>query len=431
MSGWRKRSEGPSTSMSRASTAGVDRRCRDAGGSHDLRRPRRDRRARRSAGAIACPCGRSSARAANSRSRRALSGRTSRSPSPDAVSSRIVAESSASARGFPAASRRIRSRTDGASSGASLDTMSRASRSLNGCRASSSMPAASNGDASPSRSPTTITSGSEPRRRATKASASADGRSSHWTSSATTRIGVRAAASASSVSVARAMRNGSSAAPSTRPNATPSAAYCGFGSASRPPRIGRSSWWRPANGRFASVLTPVVRRTRIPAAWASTTARSSSADLPIPAVAVDQERPAAGRRRRRRGRRRSPAPGPGRGSLRWRSPAHVRAPGNVHHRAVRHGHAIIPPAPAVESSGSRARRGSSEAREGHMLRRPGVSCARRAGSARRSLPPLPATPGTRSPRRSPPVSPRTRSLAWVSSHAHAWHRSCGRSRGSP
>ena len=35
-----------------------------------------------------------------------------------------------------------------------------------------------------------MTSGSEPSRRATKARASADGRSSHWTSSATTKIGV-------------------------------------------------------------------------------------------------------------------------------------------------------------------------------------------------------------------------------------------------
>ncbi len=216
--------------------------------------------------------------------------------------------------GFPAASRRIRSRTDAVSSGASLDTMSRASPSLNGCRASSSMPAASNGDASPSRSPTTITSGSEPRRRATKASASADGRSSHWTSSATTRIGVRAAASASSVSVASAMRNGSSAVPSTRPNATPSAAYCGFGSASIPVRIGRSSWWRPANGRFASVRTPVVRRTRIPEAWASATARSSSADLPIPASPWIRSAPPPAAAWRR-GWRRSPALGPDRGSL--------------------------------------------------------------------------------------------------------------------
>ena len=39
MSGWRKRSTGPSTSMSRASTAGVDRRRRYAGGSHHLRHP--------------------------------------------------------------------------------------------------------------------------------------------------------------------------------------------------------------------------------------------------------------------------------------------------------------------------------------------------------------------------------------------------------
>ena len=65
--------------------------------------------------------------------------------------------------------------TDGARSGASRETRSHASRSLNGCGTSWSMPAASNGEASPSRSPTTITSGSEPRRRATKASASADG----------------------------------------------------------------------------------------------------------------------------------------------------------------------------------------------------------------------------------------------------------------
>ena len=43
------------------------------------------------------------------------------------MSSRIVAESSASASGFPAASRRIRSRTEGASSGRGAYTMSRAS----------------------------------------------------------------------------------------------------------------------------------------------------------------------------------------------------------------------------------------------------------------------------------------------------------------
>ena len=60
--------------------------------------------------------------------------------------------------------------------------------------------------------------------------------------------------------------------PRLRPNAAARAICCGFGNVSSPARIGRSSWWRPAKGRFVSVRTPVVRRTRIPAAWASPTA---------------------------------------------------------------------------------------------------------------------------------------------------------------
>ena len=101
---------------------------------------------------------------------------------------------------------------------------------------------------------------------------------------------------------------------STRPNATPSAAYCGFGSASSPPRIGRSSWWSPAKGRLASVLTPVVggRAIRRPGpaprpAPTAPTCRSPRCRGP----GVPRHPPS----RWPRGRRRSPAPGPVRGSF--------------------------------------------------------------------------------------------------------------------
>ena len=158
------------------------------------------------------------------------------------------------------------------------------------------MPAASNGDASPSRSPTSITSGSEPRRRATKASASADGRSSHWTSSATTRIGASAAASASSVSVARAMRNGSSAAPSTRPNAAPSADVL---------RLRQRV--EPGEDRSEQLVEAGERQVRLgpdagrpedshPRGPGQPDGAFQQRRLADPGVAADQERAAAGRR---------------------------------------------------------------------------------------------------------------------------------------
>ena len=227
--------------------------------------------------------GRSRARAEKARSRRSLIGRASGNASLVTGSSCIEPDSSTSASGLPAASRTIRSHTPAGKPGARERTIARATSSSRGRSVSSSMPAASIDDNSSSRAASSRTSGSDPSRRATNASASCDGRSSHWTSSATTRIGVSAAASVRSVSVAMATRNGSSAASDVSPNAAASASRWGPGSRSRPPRIGRRSWWRPANGRCASVRTPTARRTRIPRVRAVSIARPSRADLPIPA----------------------------------------------------------------------------------------------------------------------------------------------------
>ena len=116
MSGWRNRSEGPSTTTRRASTAGVRADAGTPAAASISATPSRSSNAAINR-SHCVSAGRSPARASNVRSSRALRGRTSGSTSPDAVS-RIVAESSASASGFPAASRTIRSRTEGSRSGA-------------------------------------------------------------------------------------------------------------------------------------------------------------------------------------------------------------------------------------------------------------------------------------------------------------------------
>ena len=362
-----------------------DCRCRYVGGSHDLRDPvaiveRSDQQEPlRVSRKIVERAPRTHARGARG------SGRMSGSASPEPVSSRIVAESSASASGFPAASRRIRSRTDGASSGASRYTMSRASRSLNGCSASSWIPAASNGESRPRAAQPPSRADRSPRRRATNASASADGRSSHWTSSATTRIGASAAASASSVSVARAIRNGSfgrSFAEAERGSQRRGLRFrqrvepgqdwskqlmeASEGQIRLRPDAGRSENSHPRVAGPARRLAPAAPTCRSPHRRGSRAPRRRSSPW-------------------RRRWRRSRALGPGRGSLRSQSPAHLCAPRKVHHPTVRHGRVIILP------------------RDGRVQRSPGISSGWRRPARSRSRR---RRPGGHPPRRARPPSPR-------------------------
>ena len=84
MSGWRNRSEGPSITTSRAATAGV--RAAPGTPAAALISARPSRSSNAAINRSHCvSAGKSSARTANSRSRRALSGRTSGSTSPDTI----------------------------------------------------------------------------------------------------------------------------------------------------------------------------------------------------------------------------------------------------------------------------------------------------------------------------------------------------------
>lgn len=120
-------------------------------------------------------------------------------------------------------------------------------------------------------------------RRATKASTSAEERSSQCASSITTSREVGWAASDNSSSTASAIKNRSGAsAASSIPKAVKSAARCGLGSRSACASIGHTSWCNPANGSGASDCTPVALSTRIPVSSARRQAASSRVDLPIP-----------------------------------------------------------------------------------------------------------------------------------------------------
>ena len=152
--------------------------------------------------------------------------------------------------------------------------------SLSPLSTSPSTPAGSNGEPEVSRAVKTTATRSSVSRRAANSSASREAVSSQCASSTTHRTGAASAASASSDSVASAMRNGSTDVPLSRPKATRRACACGGGSAGRRSCTGRRSRCRAAKASGASDSRPCVRRTRNCSAWAVTA--SSSADFPTP-----------------------------------------------------------------------------------------------------------------------------------------------------
>ncbi len=126
------------------------------------------------------------------------------------------------------------------------------------------------------------TIGSDSIRRATNASTSEVGGSSHCASSTTSRTGASDAASDTRSSAAMAIRKCSGAASSVRPKAASSAARWTSRSSLARPRTGRISRCNPANGRFASDCTPVVDSTAQPRSRAARSHIDSRCDFPIP-----------------------------------------------------------------------------------------------------------------------------------------------------
>ena len=222
-----------------------------------------------------------STREANVVSSRVVTG-TSEATSVPGGSRRHAIDNSTRARGFPRASPSRRSRSVGSSPGAWASMIAPAASSSRGPSRSSS------NSTSPSASPTgprlvaARTIGSASMRRATKASTSAVKRSSQCTSSATSSSGPSAARSRTRFSAASATDIGSSTSVSAWPNAPSRESRCDAGRSSACFMTGRSIWWRPAKGRWASDGTPDVVRTAIPRPRANVAAAATSDDFPMP-----------------------------------------------------------------------------------------------------------------------------------------------------
>ncbi len=200
--------------------------------------------------------------------------------------------SSSSARGLPPASAMRRSATS--SSGPSArprPSSSRASPAARPVTASSGSPCESSRLATPSRTANTMATRSASMRRAQNRRASAVASSSQWASSTRHTTRRSSAAAVSRPSVATPIRNGSTAAPSSSPNATRSALACGAGSPSRHDSTGRSRWCRAANASGASTSSPWVRSSVALVVARATS--SSSADLPMPGSPRTTRLPAA------------------------------------------------------------------------------------------------------------------------------------------
>ena len=144
---------------------------------------------------------------------------------------------------------------------------------------------------SASRAANSMTSPSASSRLATNSSASAEEASSQCASSIRQSTGACSAASARSVSVATATRNGFGppAGAAANPNAPRKAKACGGGSASMRSWSGQSNWCSPANASSVSESTPTTRSTcMVSARWA---AKESKAVFPMPASPVRTRTP--------------------------------------------------------------------------------------------------------------------------------------------
>ena len=164
-------------------------------------------------------------RAANARSSRSVSGSgvAAVGSKPDAT----ARGSSASARGLPSASARIRRRRPDARPGALASSTAADEASSSGSSRSSGNPARSIHGADPSRTANSMTIGSSSSRRATNVRTLQVATSSNWASSITSRSGAAAAISDSRSSEANAIRKKSGAAASQRPKAACIAARWG------------------------------------------------------------------------------------------------------------------------------------------------------------------------------------------------------------
>ena len=118
-------------------------------------------------------------------------------------------------------------------------------------------------------------------RRATKANACADSRSSHCVSSTTHRRGCTLASCDKKLRTATLTSRRSGGAPDTSPNVTPSASRCGSGSRDKSARPGAQSCCNAAKGSSRSASLPTVRNTVKSRALAIV--YSNSAVLPMPA----------------------------------------------------------------------------------------------------------------------------------------------------
>lgn len=200
-------------------------------------------------------------------------------PNPSASSAGVRPRgSSSSASGLPRVSVTIRSRRR-SSSGPVITESSRApAASLSRPRNNSSGSPASSWEGP--RVANRTATGSASNRRATKARACAEARSSHRASSITQSRGCSREASASRLKAARLTTSCAGGAPLLTPNAAPIAARCGLGSRSSRSSIGAHRVCSAANGGSISTSAPKARVTRKPDA--ASTAYSSSAVLPTP-----------------------------------------------------------------------------------------------------------------------------------------------------
>ncbi len=231
---------------------------------------------------------RCSARAANACSRRVVMGRSS-SPSVHVYrSDSTAAANSSRASGLPRPCRSTRSRTvDGSRGARSASSAADAASSMPPSSIHSIAWASANGS-DPGRDVHTTITRSPAIRRLTKANASIDGWSIHRTSSTHTRTGCSAAASTSSSKTARNVKNGFTAAESFMPKQARRASRWMAGNRSTRDNKGRSTWWRPANGRCRSDWLPRAVSTVNPSDRACSATPASSALLPIPGSPTNQ-----------------------------------------------------------------------------------------------------------------------------------------------